>query len=226
MVTIDAFNIFLIIHIIADTIGLASGTVNIFRRKGDRIHKLIGKFFFFGMLTVSFSAFVLSVIHPNYFLFITGVFTLYHVSTGQRYLSLKQLSTGQKPLIVDWALSLFMLLFGLAFMGFGLYHLLSGFTSGLIFLVFGYIGLNMVKQDMKNYTGGSKIKNVWLTTHLQRMTGAYIAALTATLVVNFPSGILPSSLGFIPWLLPTALLVPYIFKWTRRYRVDVKSSVS
>jgi len=47
----------------------------------------------------------------------------------------------------------------------------------------------------------------------------YIAATTAFLVVNLPQDILPGYLNFIPWLTPTVILVPLIFKWTRKYEV-------
>jgi hypothetical protein len=69
-------------------------------------------------------------------------------------------------------------------------------------------------QDFKNFRNKSKVKNFWLTTHIQRMTGSYIASATAFLVVN--NTIL---LGVISWLLPTAILTPLIVIWVRKYQV-------
>jgi hypothetical protein len=46
------------------------------------------------------------------------------------------------------------------------------------------------------------------------MIGAYISALTAFLVVNLHGDYIP---GFVAWLLPTALLVPFIVRWSRQY---------
>ena len=210
------FKIFLVIHIIAGTIGLLSGTINIIAKKGDKRHRLIGKFFLYAMLTVGLSAFVLSTMHENYFLFIVGVFTFYMAATGDRYLSLKGLNSGQKPKQIDWLLTIAMLLFGLAFIVFGIYHLTRSNTFGIVFMVFGFIGLSMVAADIKNYKGRSEIANYWLTAHLQRMIGAYIAALTAFLVVNSKhfNDIVP---GYVIWLLPTVILVPLIVKWSREY---------
>ena len=88
------FKVLLMLHIIGGGVGLLSGTINIIRKKGDKKHKLTGKFFMYGMLLSGLSALVLSVMHPNYFLFIVGVFTLYMVGTGERYLFLKQLQNG------------------------------------------------------------------------------------------------------------------------------------
>lgn len=218
----DLYKTILLIHIIAGTIGLLSGTVNIIRKKGDKFHRFIGKFFFYSMLTVGFSAFALSILHPNYFLFIVGVFTVYMVSTGFRYLALKELASNQKVKPIDWILTILMLLFGLLFVGFGIFILLTRQSFGIVFMVFGFIALLMVKADIKNYNGKTEFKNAWLLVHLQRMTGAYIAALTAFLVVNFPGGILPNYLFFVPWLLPTAILTPLIFKWSKKHLVKRK----
>lgn len=210
------FKTFLTLHIIAGTLGLLSGTINIIGKKGGHIHRLVGKVFLYSMLMVSVSAFVLSIIHPNYFLFIVGVFTLYLVSSATRYLELKQLVSGQKPKALDWALTYFMLIFGIVFIAFGTFHLVSKNMFGIVFIVFGGIGLRMVKADFDHYKGKSKIKNVWLTVHIQRMIGAYIAALTAFLVVN--NQVLP---GYIAWLLPTIILTPLIVKWSRKYQIKL-----
>ena len=44
------FKVFLFIHIISGTIGLLSGTLNMINKKGNKLHKQIGLFFFYGML--------------------------------------------------------------------------------------------------------------------------------------------------------------------------------
>ncbi|MBL0024239.1 MAG: hypothetical protein WBP08_19380 [Saprospiraceae bacterium] len=217
------FRTFLVIHIIAGTIGLLSGTINIIRKKGDKKHKLAGKFFLYGMLTVGLSAFVLSLMHTNYFLFIVGVFTFYMAATGDRYLSLRELRTTQKPKLIDWILTISMLLFGVAFIGFGIYHLINGENFGIVFIVFGFIGLRMVSKDIQNYKGKTEIVNYWLVAHLQRMIGAYIAALTAFLVVNgkYFDGLIPN---YLLWLLPTLILLPLIIKWTKKYLVTKENN--
>jgi uncharacterized membrane protein len=208
------FKILLLLHIFGGGVGLLSGTINIIRKKGDKKHKLTGKFFLYGMMLSGVSALALSVMHPNYFLFIVGIFTLYMVSTGERYLFLKQLLNGQSPIFLDWILAGSMLVFGIAFIVFGIKIYLQQEKFGLVFLVFGYISLRFVYSDWQNYTGKAKHKNYWLLAHLQRMTGAYIASLTAFLVVN---KLLP---GIIIWLLPTILLTPLIFIWSRKYSIQ------
>ena len=210
----DPFDIFLPLHIVAGTAALLTGTVNILRKKGDPLHQRVGRIFFISMMLVGASALLLSVLHPNAFLFIVGVFTIYLVGTAKRYLSLKDLAHGQKPGAIDLSLTIGMLVFGLAFLGYGALLLWQGGAFGVVLLVFGSLALRMVYSDFNNFRGRTKYANTWLLVHLQRMIGGYIAAMTAFLVVNVQDTRIP---GFVFWLLPTAILVPLIFRWSRHY---------
>jgi uncharacterized membrane protein len=87
----------LILHITAGAIGLITGTVNLARRKGDKPHKLWGLVFFYAMMATGFSAIVLSLINPNHFLTIVGVFTIYMVGTGFRYIRLRLAGVDNDP---------------------------------------------------------------------------------------------------------------------------------
>lgn len=214
-----AFKIALILHIAGGIIGLLTGLINVIRKKGDKNHKILGKLFYYSMLTAGFSSLALSSLRPNYFLFMVGVFTLYMVSVGQRYLKHKQ---DDKKIIryLDWIISTVMLISGLLFFVLGLLSLLKSNAFGLVFITFGCLGLVFVRQDFKNFTNKSRIKNYWLIGHLQRMTGGFISSLTAFLVVNikyFPN-IIP---GIIYWLLPTVVFTPLIIKWVKQYKIKI-----
>ena len=211
------FTILLLIHIASGSIGLITGTINLIRKKGDKPHKKFGVFFLSGMLINGVSGLLMSLIHFNFFLFIVGIFSIYMVSTGQRYLSLKTISPIQKALKIDWILSAGMFLFGVGFIIYGVLLLLSSNNFGIVLLVFGFISISMVYQDFKNYQGRNSNKNFWLLVHIQRMMGSYIAAMTAFIVVN--NTILP---GIVAWLLPTVIVTPLIFKWSRKYKIQTK----
>ncbi len=211
------FKILLVIHIIAGSVGLITGTINIARKKGDKLHKNVGLFFLYGMLINGFAGLLMTLIHSNPFLFIVGIFSIYMAATGQRYLSLKGLLKGEKAKNIDWILSSTMLLFGIGFVIYGILLLVSSNNFGIVLLVFGFISISMVYQDFKNYKGQNSIKNFWLLVHIQRMIGSYIAAATAFLVVN--NTILP---GIVAWLLPTLILTPLIFKWSNKYKIVSK----
>ncbi|WP_395066958.1 hypothetical protein [Flavobacterium sp.] len=211
------FKMLLIIHIIAGSIGLIAGTINITRKKGDKLHKNIGLFFLYGMLVNGFAGIFMSLIHSNLFLLIIGVFSIYMAATGQRYLSLKKINEGEKVKSIDWILSCMMLLFGIGFVVYGAILLFNSNNFGIVLLVFGFISCSMVLKDFKNYQGKNTIKNFWLLVHIQRMIGSYIAAATAFLVVN--NTLLP---GVVAWLLPTVILTPLIFKWSNKYKIVSK----
>jgi uncharacterized membrane protein len=213
------FKILLACHILGGTVGLVCGLINMVRRKGDKTHKLVGKGFLYGMLTSGFTSFALSILHPNLFLFMVGVLTVYSVGTGQRYLSLKDLGNGQKPLLVDWVLTIMMLLAGIAFVGIGINLIVKGNNFGIVFIAFGGLGLRNVKNDFNFYRGIIDVKNYWLIQHIGRMSGGFIASVTAVLVVN------NKYFSFIPevllWLLPTLLIVPLIIYWSRKYAIKL-----
>jgi uncharacterized membrane protein len=214
------FTTLLILHIIGGFTGLITGTINLIRRKGDPVHRLVGKIFTWSMFTTGFSSLALATLHPNHFLFMIGVFTIYLVGTGNRCLSLKMLLKGQRPSPIDWILSSGMLIAGVIFVILGTMSLFKGNTFGIVFLVFGGLGLLFVRTDITSYRGRANSRNYWLRTHLQRMTGAYIAAMTAFLVVNIHHAPFPVP-SVLAWLLPTMVLTPMIVKWSRRMRVKV-----
>jgi uncharacterized membrane protein len=213
------FKILLAFHILGGTVGLTCGLINIVRKKGDKTHKLVGTGFLYGMLTAGFMSFALSILHPNAFLFMVGILTVFSVGTGQRYLSLKELGNGQKPLLVDWALSGMMLLAGIVFVGMGVKYLLESENFGIVFIAFGLLGLRNVYKDFYYYRGIIDVKNYWLLQHIGRMSGGFIASVTAVLVVN------AKYFTFIPypilWLLPTIIITPLISSWVRKYKIKL-----
>lgn len=207
----SVFDFLLIIHIFSGSISLLLGLYILVTKKGTQAHKNIGRVYFFSMLSVSLVSLPMSYIHPNYFLFLVGVFTTYMLLTGIRYLNKKNIDD-VKP--IDWAYTITILLFAVIFIFFGFFHVFQNNFFGIVFIVFGCIGLLFSYQDFRNFKGRSKIKNYYLTTHLQRMIGSYVAATTAFLVVN--NKILPY---LVAWLLPTIIIVPLILKWTRKFGV-------
>jgi len=212
----DIFKFFLAIHIAAGTLGLLAGTYIMIAKKGDKRHKLIGRIFSICMLGAGFCSFVLATIHRNDFLFAVGVFTIFLAGTGWRYLYLKNIENGQRPKIIDWSLMIFMILGCVVFLILGTRNILDKEYFGIIILLFAWRGISFVIKDYKIYKGEITVKNYWLVFHLQRMSAAYIASLTAFAVVNAPD-----RLSFLPWLLPSAIVVPLIIKWSRKYKVKL-----
>ena len=212
----NPYSLFLALHIFFGSIGLFSGSLNLFLKKGGKRHRRVGRIFVFSMIATSIFALILSILKFNFFLLIIGIFTIYLVGTGQRYLLLKKLNQDEKPKLIDWILTGGMGVVGIVFMGWGIFLLFNEKSMGWALLLFGLIGLLSVRKDIENYSGKSKKRQYWLRAHIARIVGAYIASMTAFLVVNqsfFPN--------FIPeviyWILPTFVLTPLIVYWIRKF---------
>lgn len=128
----DLFTILLIIHIAGGSVSLLLGLYILLSKKGNRVHRKTGIVYFYAMLTASLVALPMSYLHPNYFLFIIGVFTSYMLLTGKRYLKKK---TPEDVHATDWLLTTVMLIFGLAFIFFGIFNIVKGVYFGTVFLV-------------------------------------------------------------------------------------------
>lgn len=207
----NLFNTLLVFHIAGGSIGLLTGSIVMMLKKGDKNHVRLGNIYFYSLLLSAIVSFPMSYLHSNWFLFIVGVFTSYMLLTGKSYLDKR---TSAEVKVTDWILAGTMLLFGLGFLGIGLLNVFKGVYFGIVLIVFGAISLSFVLQDWANFTGRARVKNFWLTTHLQRMIGSYIASATAFIVVN--NHVIP---GVIAWLLPTIVLTPLIGIWTKKYMV-------
>lgn len=204
----DAVTNFLLwIHIAGGTLGLAFGFFQLVATKGNQRHQQLGKWYFTTLLVSAMSAWVLSLLRPNYFLTWVALLTAFMLVTGKWALHAQQ---NRKVLVFKWIMTACILLMGAMLVSFGLFEwAMRQNTFGVVILVFGVLSFLFGFQDY-----------VWLRTkrqgqnqkiHLQRMTGSYIAALTAFLVVN--NTILP---GILAWLLPTLLLTPLIIYWSKR----------
>ena len=198
----------LFLHILAGVSALAAAGVAVGSAKGGRLHRRSGNAYTLAMVFVGLSALVLSVVHPNPFLFAVGVFSLYLVFTGWRAAIIRD----GKPRRLDHAGGTVMALAGLGMLGWGAQGMLAGSgAQPVILLAFGSIGLTMALADWRDWARGPIAGKARIARHLGRMLGATVATITAAGVVN---------LGFLPdlvvWLGPTALIIPVIFWWTAR----------
>ena len=193
----------LVLHIAAGFTALLMGTAIMFLRKGGPVHRKAGRIFFVSLIAVSFSAFTLSLIRPNPFLFMIGAFTLYQGLSGYRSVKYRMEHTGLWDILITLL---------------GAVNAVAMCLSGqVVLMVFGGISAYLVYGDIRLYA--LTLRNLpvprmkWLQRHIGHMIGSYIATITAFLVVNFSS----SSLGMFVWFAPTVVLVPLIFVWTRKY---------
>jgi uncharacterized membrane protein len=209
------FKIFLFTHIVSGSVALFTGSVALILKKKRGLHSKFGFIFHFAMIAIAISAFVMAIMHTNYFLFVIGVFSLYLSFAGYR--SIKFMGGFVKPSIIDkliMILSTF-LLFGVS------YQYLStsvfkptGFSTVLLF--FDIVFVVILLKDLEIFKINELSKNDFLIRHITRMVPAYIATVTAFLVVN-----VNYQYPVVIWLAPTFLFLPVIICNIRKYRKKV-----
>ena len=72
----------LVLHILAGTVGLLSGTFAIAVRKGSRMHRASGNIFTVAMLTLAGSAFCLDIVKSQHGNIIGSIITFYMITTA------------------------------------------------------------------------------------------------------------------------------------------------
>jgi hypothetical protein len=201
------FKTLLVLHIFTGFLALLFGFIAMIVKKGGKVHRLVGKIFFFSMLGVTASALLISLIKKNQFLLFIAIFSFYQNYMGYRALKEKSL----EPLPIDWLVlivgsvnALFMLC-----------------SFNIVLMVFGTINLLLVSGNFRvNILLGRKKALpplTWLKRHIGMMIGAYIATVTAFIVVNDKWFVSPSVPSWLPWLLPTIVLGPLIVYFTKKF---------
>ncbi len=218
---LSLFKSLLILHIAGGTAGLISGTIAASAKKGSKLHKISGVIFFWGMLIASLDALVLSNLpeHHNLFLFAVGGFTLYMISSGYRIVYVKRKL--KQPIhsftLLDYAIPVFGLLFGLFLLIMGALTMREGSSFGIVPIVFGLISINFARKDFILLSGKESVKASWMRNHIIRMMGAMIASYTAFLVVN-----VKFQPNWVLWLAPTLLGSVLITYFVRKYTTHKK----
>lgn len=203
------FQTFLYLHIISGGAALLTGAVAAIARKGNKIHRKAGLTFVYGMIITAISATVLARMHPNSFLLSIAIFSLYLTFSGWIWtmrIPLKQKKAHAR-------------LIGFGGLGSG-FFLLSMAIAELpaihyVLIVFGILQLLFSIPDLSS----KKDPKENVPRHGARIGGAYIATVTAFLVVNVE--FLPF---YLVWLLPSvigSILLIYRIRLWRKHTAAV-----
>jgi len=205
------------LHIGAGTISLLTGPMALFAIKGSKRHMQFGRIFFWSMSLVFVTSMLNGIYKEFHFLTFVGIFSYYNVISGIRALQLlKQRQAQPIDYFIHWLALAAML--GFVYYGFWAWtynHLVGGLSIG-----FGIGGLlnvrtysGMLKRSLKEVPRAAFIQ--W---HIGGLVGGFIASVTA-----FSA----QTLGFLPgvaqWLWPTAVFLPVIYYWQRKYRTPAKN---
>ena len=191
-------------------VALTVGAVALSTKKGRKTHKFSGKVFALSMLLSSMLSVIISSQpkHSNVFLFCIGILTIYLVTTGYRCLKYRD---QHKSLLIDYSLTIVMLIFSLVLLSY--VPIVAG-KINLLFTIFGLLGLSLTIQDLIAYRNRQKLGDNVLKMHIGKISGAYIASVTAFVVVN---SLIP---GIYGWIVPGILGTFYIIYWNRRLKAN------
>jgi len=199
----------LFIHITAGSAALlgAAGavTTKVFNSK-HKWHVLSGRIFFTGMVLVFLTTLPMTIIRPNLFLFLIGIFSFYLAWTGWR----RAVNRSGNAATADYLAVLVMGVTGVVMLIWGGWLSYTGDGNGVTLLVFGGIGSFLSLQEVRGFRKGPLKGEARIRAHLISMMAATIAAITAFLVVN-----IETDPAWVAWLLPTVIITPIIVLMSR-----------
>jgi hypothetical protein len=206
----------LLLHIIAGTLGMLSGFVAVFLRKGSRRHAIAGKVFVTTMLILSSSGAYLAIAKHQPGNILGGALTFYLVVTAWLTARRREAGTG----IFDWGALLVVFTIATTEMTLGLEAALS--PTGMKYdyppwpyFIFGGVALLATVGDVRMLVRGGIAGTQRLARHLWRMCFAlFIAAASIFLARQqvFPAILQKTGvLAFLSFL-PLMLMIFWMFR--------------
>jgi uncharacterized membrane protein len=194
-------------------VGLSLGT---FIPKGNRLHRKLGKLFFYAMTWVFISALLIVIfIRFNLFLTLIAFFSFYMTFIGYRVLK----RGNKNPSILDKTVAVFTFLWGAIVLIYGLIIFFKQGFSPFVFLCTFFSGftINTVLKEVNSWRKSTDItpKEIILY-HLQSMMGALIASITAFAVQIGVQWVDLGTYSWLLWILPSFALTPLIIFWSVR----------
>lgn len=216
----------LVLHIAGGTVGVLSGYLAIFLRKGSRRHALAGQVFVISMLTMSFCATWLAIMKHEMSNIFGGSMVFYMVLTA--WLTARRSARGTNRL--DWAALLLILAIASVQWTYGLEaafsptRLKDGAPAPL-YLVFGTISLLAATGDIRMLVRGGVTGTARLSRHLWRMSFALFAAAASIFLARphlFPAFMQKTGILFVLSFLPLALLIFWMI-WVRARKHPIRT---
>jgi len=197
-------DLLLLIHILAGTIALFAAAFAICSEKGKKIHITSGRTYYWGMVGIFLTALPMSIITSNVFLLLIAFFSFYLAFAGRRF------AQNRKGIAstVDWIAVGLMIAAGLGMWLLAVYYYMENNSQSITLTIFGFIAVALGYTDYKTYKREEATGKKRIARHLTNMLAGTIAVVTAVLVVN-----VDMQPQWLPWILPTVILVPFIFWW-------------
>lgn len=217
-------SVFLIFtHVLSGLISFLTGFVAMLSKKGGNAHRLVGKIYVWAMAYLFVSALlILYFVSFNFFLMVIAIFSFYACFSGMR--ATKRKGPGTEKWF-DWLAAILLLAAGGGLSVYGIIALFSGNPiMAILCLTFGALSIWTGVQDIKVFRETNRKDRMWWWySHMGNMLGSYIALITAFLVNNMPEWLPQFSHQWIFWILPTAVILPFMIGWQRYYKLKFAS---
>jgi hypothetical protein len=220
---------FLMVHIAAGSLSLVLAPIALSLTKGSTWHKRWGKVYFLCIGLVAATALPMALYRPVLFLALVAILSFYLAFSGYRVLRLKSLARGGSASLIDWLAAVLTFAGCACLAGFAV--LRPGWVQnmGVVAILLGTLGMRGTLADMIRFVRKPTNRMFWLTVHLEKFIGSYIATCTAFSVVTL-SQVFPQA-GLAIWLWPSVIGTPAIIASTIYYKrkfegADVGAAVS
>ena len=225
------WSLLLVIHICSAIVGLLSGFLAVFLRKGSGLHGAAGTVFFVSMLSMTTTAAALAAFHKQNMLnVVVALLTFYMVITARRAARRKEGGTT----LFDRVAFLFVLSVGLLGVGSGLQaaSIPAGTKDGMpapIYFVFGGIALLFSVSDLRMLARGGVTGPKRIARHLVRMS---LALLIATISLYpgqariFSRALRDTNLLMVPHILLLGSMIFWLYRMRSRRRAARETAVA
>ncbi len=220
------------LHVLGGTVGLISMFVPLCSKKGSRLHRRAGTIFVVAMLAATLSGVVMAaswILAPEAFATgesfaerrTAGVFlaTLGMLGTGgiqqmvRAVARKRQIAPNPSRLDLAWPAASIAVGLGAALVGLA--------RANWLIVVFATLTIATSIGSLRFSLRPLPTPKSWWYQHMQGAMGSMLTAITAFVVFGGSRWVLawiPAGLSWLPWIAPSALLVPGFAVWTRIYR--------
>lgn len=213
----------LYLHIACGSASLITFWVPVFTKKGNSLHRIVGKVYVYLMAIVVATAAILSIENAiqgdiNTALFLGFLSVLSGSPLWQGVAILKNKRDYTKRFVqIKAAFSITLFLFGVLLVSYGLFIETEGIRILMFF--FGFFGLTSIRDIIRLVKAKPENLN-WYQEHYKGMIVSGIAAYTAFLAFGgrqFLGELLPGMWQILPWIAPTLIGVAAMRLMDRYY---------
>ena len=216
----------LLLHIVSGTVGMLSGFVAVFLRKGSRQHGLAGIVFVISMMSLSASGAYMATLKHQPGNILGGALTFYLVTTA--WMTARRRDTDVKPSVFNWGALLIILVILTFEVTFGLQAAMSptgmkyDYPPGPYFFL-GSVAFLASIGDIRMLVRGGISGAQRIARHLWRMCFALFIAASSIFLARahvFPAFLQRSGVLYFLSFLPLLLMIFWFvrIRWAKPYK--------